>query len=69
MPLVLTRKKGEAVRINDTITVTVVELQPGKVRLLFDAPPSVRILRDEIYDEVTAATAADTPNPQQENPQ
>jgi carbon storage regulator len=46
--LVLTRKAGEKVVIGGGITVTVVEVQGNRVRLAFDAPEEVRILRAEL---------------------
>jgi carbon storage regulator len=46
--LVLSRKPGEKVVIGDGITLTVVEVGGGRVRLAFDAPDQVRILRAEL---------------------
>jgi carbon storage regulator len=46
--LVLTRKRGEKVVIGNGITVTVVSVLGNKVRLAFDAPAQVRILRAEL---------------------
>lgn len=50
--LVLTRKVGEAVQIGPDITVRVARLDGGSVRLAIEAPPSVRIFRDEVYLEI-----------------
>jgi carbon storage regulator len=46
--LVLSRKPGEKVVIGNGITVTVVSVIGNKVRLAFDAPDQVRILRAEL---------------------
>ena len=46
--LVLTRKLGEKVVIGDHITLTVVEIRGNQVRLAFDAPAPVRIMRGEL---------------------
>ena len=46
--LALSRKPGEKVVIGDGITLTVVEVRGGRVRLAFDAPDQVRILRAEL---------------------
>lgn len=43
--LVLSRKPGEKVIIGNGITLTVVEFNGNRVRLAFDAPDDVRILR------------------------
>jgi carbon storage regulator len=46
--LVLTRRIGESVVIDDNIRVTVVSVQGNHVRLSFSAPPDVRIMRSEL---------------------
>jgi carbon storage regulator len=46
--LVLTRKVGESLVINNNIIVTVVAVSGSKVRLSIDAPDDVRILRSEL---------------------
>ena len=50
--LVLTRKKNEAVIINDDITVVVVEIKGDKVRLGFNAPKEVPVHRQEVYEAI-----------------
>jgi carbon storage regulator len=47
--LILTRKLGEVIRVGDDITVRVLEVRGNQVRLGVDAPPDVRIYREEIY--------------------
>ena len=46
--LALSRKPGEKVVIGNGITLTVAEVKGGRVRLAFDAPDRVRILRAEL---------------------
>src|SRR5262249_60240827 len=46
--LVLSRKPGEQVVIGNGITLTVVEVRRGRVRLALDAPEQVRILPPEL---------------------
>jgi carbon storage regulator len=46
--LVLSRKVGEKVLIDNAISVTVAEVNGNRVRLAFDAPDHVRILRAEL---------------------
>ena len=48
--LVLSRKQGEKVLIADDITVTVLSVQGGRIRLGIEAPDSCRILRGELAD-------------------
>ena len=46
--LVLSRKLGESIVINENIRVTVVSIDRGKIRLGIEAPPQVEIMRDEL---------------------
>jgi carbon storage regulator len=46
--LVLTRKLGEKIYIGPDIALTVVDVQGGRVRLGFEAPSDVRVLRAEL---------------------
>jgi carbon storage regulator len=50
--LVLSRKVGERILIGENISVTVVRVGPGVVRLGIDAPPSTPIVREEIKDQL-----------------
>ncbi len=50
--LVLTRRKNEVIRINDDITIMVVEIRGDKVRLGVDAPRGVSVHRQEVYDAI-----------------
>jgi len=57
--LVLTRKIGETFVVGGDITVTVVDIIGGnKVRLGINAPSSVPVYREEIYELVRAENAA-----------
>ena len=47
--LVLTRKVGEKIVIDGSITVTIVAIDGNKVRLGITAPPEVRVDREEIH--------------------
>ena len=65
--LILTRKPGESVYIGDDVKVTLMEIKGNQVRVGVDAPPSVRIYREEIYLQIleenksAAALSHDTP--------
>lgn len=52
--LILTRKAGETIRIGDSITVTVVQLNDGQIKLGIDAPKSIAVHRGEVYDRIKA---------------
>jgi carbon storage regulator len=49
--LVLSRHEKEKIYIGQDIVITVVEIDRGKVRLGFDAPSGVSILRSELIGE------------------
>ena len=53
--LVLARKVGESIRIDDTIVVTLLEMKGSSVRLGIEAPKKVPIWREEIYQPTTEA--------------
>ena len=48
MSLVLTRKENEAVYIHKHTKVTVLKAEHGTVKLAFDAPDHIKILREEL---------------------
>ena len=48
--LVLSRKQGESIQIDENIFVTVSEVKGGRVRLSIEAPRSVRIVRKEVLE-------------------
>jgi carbon storage regulator len=49
--LVLSRKRGERIRIGDSVEVTVLAISSSRVKLGFSGPPDVWIHRDEIYQQ------------------
>ena len=46
--LVLSRKKNQTIRIGDEIILKVIDVRGGIVRLGFEAPDDVSILRSEL---------------------
>lgn len=64
--LVLSRKKNERVRqmINGVpVWVTITEIRGDKVRLGFEAPTEVEILRGELIDRDPPASPETVPQP------
>ena len=61
--LALTRKKGEALVINNTIEITVLEIRGDQIKIGISAPKDVPIYRKEVYlqiqQENEAAISAD----------
>lgn len=50
--LVLTRKVGETIMIGDDIEVVLTRIERDCVRLAIKAPQSVRIFRNELYQNI-----------------
>lgn len=50
--LVLTRKIGEGIVIGDDVSITIVEMKGGNVRIGIDAPRDRKIYRREVYDRI-----------------
>jgi carbon storage regulator len=48
--LVLSRKVGERILIGDQVTVTVVRISGGGVRLGIEAPPEMAVIREELQE-------------------
>ena len=53
--LVISRKNGQKIMINDNIIINVVECRNGQVKLAFSADKDVKIYREEIYYQVKLA--------------
>jgi len=50
--LILSRHLGESVKIGDEVTVTVLGVKGGHVRLGFTAPPNIAVHREEVYERI-----------------
>ncbi len=53
--LILSRKAEEEIRLGDNITVKVLSIHNGQVKLGIDAPRDVRVVRGELYAEIGKA--------------
>jgi carbon storage regulator len=56
--LVLSRKVGERIHIGDHVSIMIVRIANGVVRLGINAPPDMPILREEVTAAVEAADGA-----------
>lgn len=58
--LILTRRSGERIRIGDDVEVVVfITTDKHQVRIGIEAPPHVKVLREEVYQrDVQAKTPA-----------
>ncbi|WP_028579338.1 carbon storage regulator CsrA [Desulfogranum japonicum] len=50
--LVLTRKPGEGIIIGDNITIKIIEMKSGGIRIGIDAPRDTKIYRQEVYERI-----------------
>ena len=56
--LILTRKAGETIVINDNIRVNVLQVNGGQVRIGIEAPPEIAVHRSEIHERIKAQAEA-----------
>ena len=53
--LSLARRPGQKIRIGEDIILVVREIRGRQVKLGLEAPAHIRVLREEIYEEICAA--------------
>ena len=53
--LVISRKNGQKIMINDNIVITVVESRNGQCKIAIEADKDVKIYREEIYYQIKLA--------------
>jgi carbon storage regulator len=58
--LILTRRVGETVMIGEDVAITVLRVKGNQVRLGVDAPKSVSVQREEIYQRMQNEAAPTT---------
>ena len=56
--LVLTRRAGESIILNDGIEFKVLRIKGRQVHIGIDAPPSTAVHRKEVWERIRAAAAA-----------
>ncbi|MDR2701529.1 MAG: carbon storage regulator CsrA [Spirochaetaceae bacterium] len=62
--LILSRKINEKIMIGDEISISVIEIRGDQVRIGVDAPKTVKVFRQEVFDSIKAenkAAAESTP--------
>ena len=50
--LILTRRVGESLRIGDDVSVTVLGIKGSQVRIGVNAPKSISVHREEVYERI-----------------
>jgi carbon storage regulator len=62
--LILTRRVGESVVIGEDVTVTVLGVKGNQVRIGINAPKTVAVHREEIFERIkNGRTAGDADSP------
>ena len=61
--LVLTRKLGESIAIDDHIKIMVVQIKGKQVRLGIQAPKETKIHRQEVYEAIHGKPGAEPAPP------
>jgi len=62
--LILSRKINEKIMIGDEISISIIEIRGDQVRIGVNAPKSVKVFRQEVFDAIKAenkAAAESTP--------
>lgn len=53
--LVLSRKKGDSIFINDDIEIVILDISGDQVKIGINAPKNISIYRDEIFKQIKEA--------------
>ncbi len=64
--LVVSRKVGERILIGDKITITVVKVSGGGVRIGIEAPKELAVVREELAEQIRQAELLALETAQQE---
>lgn len=54
--LILTRKQDEEIKIGPNISIKILSISDGQVKLGITAPPDIEIFRNEVYEKVKQVT-------------
>ena len=56
--LILSRKVNEKIMIGDDISIAIIEVRGDQVRIGVDAPRTVKVFRQEVFDAIKAENKA-----------
>jgi len=51
--LILSRRNGESIRIGDEVTITILQVKGGQVKIGINAPREVAVHREEVYKRLS----------------
>lgn len=50
--LILTRKTDQKIKIDNQITISIIEIKGDQVKIGIDAPSKVKVFRQEVFDAI-----------------
>ena len=56
--LILSRKIDEKIKIGDNITITLIEVHGDQVKIGVEAPKSLKVFRQEVFDAIQSENKA-----------
>ena len=56
--LILSRKINEKIMIGEEISVSIIEIRGDQVRIGVDAPKTIKVFRQEVFDAIKAENKA-----------
>lgn len=56
--LILSRKTNEKIVIGDSITISIIEVRGDQVKIGVDAPRSVKVFRQEVFEAIQSENKA-----------
>lgn len=64
--LILSRKIDQKIRIGDDIILTIIELKGDQVKIGVEAPKSVKVFRQEVFEAIQSENRAAATQPSAE---
>lgn len=58
MALIITIRVSETLKIGDDISITVLGVKGGQVRIAIDAPKDIPVHREEVYERIKREESA-----------
>ena len=50
--LILSRKTDQQIKIGDDITITIIEIHDGQVKIVVEAPRNIKVFRQEVFNAI-----------------
>ena len=50
--LILSRKTDHQIKIGDNITITIIEIHDGQVKIGVEAPRNIKVFRQEVFNAI-----------------